>query len=226
VVTDKKIYIFQHVAHESAGLILNYLDKTGRPYETVRLYEQNLPRPERVGGLIVMGGPMNVYEEDRYPFLAAETQFIRGVVDRGLPCLGICLGAQLIAKALGARVYKARKPEMGWGDVQLTDLGRKDPLFKGLEPVQRVLQWHEDTFDVPSGGVLMAQNEIAHQAYKVGARVYGFQYHFELTESMADEWFAKRPEWDAVRSEYQARKGRFHAVCTQILGNYFQIEGD
>jgi len=132
---------------------------------------------------------MNVYEEDRYPFLRDEDLFMKEAIQRGKAVLGICLGAQLIAKALGARVFKAPVKEIGWYDVSLTKMGSQDPLLSDLPKTFPVFQWHGDTFEIPNGAKLIATSSpISHQAFRYGEKVYGLQFHLEVTEAMIREW--------------------------------------
>jgi GMP synthase-like glutamine amidotransferase len=142
-----------------------------------------------LSAIVILGGPMNVYEEDRYPFLREEDLFIKEAIQRGKTVLGICLGAQLIAKALGARVTKAPVKEIGWYDVSLTRAGSHDPLFPRFPRTFPVFQWHEDTFDIPSAGELIAtSNPILHQAFRYGENAYGLQFHLEVTKEMIRDW--------------------------------------
>jgi GMP synthase-like glutamine amidotransferase len=132
---------------------------------------------------------MNVYEEDHYPFLREEDLFIKEAIQRGKFVLGICLGAQLIAKALGAKVFKASLKEIGWYDIYLTMIGSKDPLFSNLPKTFPVFQWHGDTFEIPKGGKLIATStSVPHQAFRYGDNAYGLQFHLEVTEKMIKEW--------------------------------------
>jgi GMP synthase-like glutamine amidotransferase len=132
---------------------------------------------------------MNVYEEDRYPFLIDEDLFIKEAIQRGKTVLGICLGAQLIAKALGAKVFKAPVKEIGWYDVSLTEEGFKDALFSSLPKYFSVFQWHEDTFGVPKAGKLIATStSVIHQAFRYGENVYGLQFHLEVKKKMIQAW--------------------------------------
>ena len=144
----KEVIILQHVSNEHAGTILDYLTTEKTPYRVLRLYEKNsaLPDADSVRCVISMGGPMNVYEEDKYPFLRQEDAFIKSIVQHKIPFLGICLGAQLLAKALNARVYKANKPEIGWSNVVLTRKAGQDALLGRISEKLRVLQRHEGTF--------------------------------------------------------------------------------
>ena len=128
---SKEVLILQHVPNEGAGTFLDFLEKKKIPFRTVALY-QNDPLPQDLSAaraVLVMGGPMNVYDEEKYPFLKKEDAFIIRLLSENIPCLGICLGSQLIAKALGGKVYKAKRPEIGWDEVQLSEEARKDPLF-------------------------------------------------------------------------------------------------
>jgi GMP synthase-like glutamine amidotransferase len=132
---------------------------------------------------------MNVYEEDKYPFLREEDLFIKEAIQRGKVVLGICLGAQLIAKALGAKVFKASVKEIGWYDVSLTGIGSSDPIFSKFPNTFSVFQWHEDTFEIPHAGKLIATStSVPNQAFRYGENTYGLQFHLEVTEEMIKEW--------------------------------------
>jgi GMP synthase-like glutamine amidotransferase len=150
--------------------------------------------PERLdldeaAGLVVLGGPMNVDEGDLYPFLRSELTWIREAIARHVPVLGICLGAQLLAKSQGASVYRNPVKEIGWYEIELTREVAEDPLFAGLAPRQTVFQWHGDTFDLPPGAVHLAQGaSCRHQAFRVGRSAYGLQFHAEMTASLVEEW--------------------------------------
>ena len=160
---SKEVLILQHVANEGAGTIHDYLNTQKIPFYFIRLYENEaLPKAlDQVRSVIVMGGPMNVYEEDKFPFLKEENIFIQRLIQENIPMLGVCLGSQLLAKALGAKVMKAGAPEIGWGDVEISSNGDKDPLFGELKSKKlRVLQWHEDTFELPKGAVRLASSQI------------------------------------------------------------------
>lgn len=184
------VLILKHAEIERPGLIEDFLMQQEIPYQTIDLYLNTpLPTPDGFSHLIILGGPMNVYEEERYPFLKSEDLFIKETIQRGKSILGICLGAQLIAKALGARVFKAPVREIGWYDVSLTKVGAQDPLFSNLPEIFPVFQWHEDTFEMPKGGKWIAtSNPVSHQAFRYGENAYGLQFHLEVTEEMIREW--------------------------------------
>jgi len=187
----KKVLFFKHIKIEGPGLIGEILESRGIPFEVVNVYEgaafpDNL---ENLGALFFLGGPMNVYEEDSYPFLVRENVFIQRCIKAGIPMFGICLGAQLIAKALGARVRKGREKELGWGTILLTNEGSNDPLFANMGKSVPVFQWHGDTFDIPEGAVhLAASDKCENQAFRYGKLVYGFQFHCEVSQGMGLEW--------------------------------------
>jgi GMP synthase-like glutamine amidotransferase len=184
------VLIIKHVDIEGPGLIEYCLNQRRLPYQVLCLdSDARLPRPEGFTHIILLGGPMNVYEEDRYPFLKDEDLFIKEAVQRGKFILGICLGAQLIAKALGAKVFKAPVKEIGWFDVSLTEIGLQDPLFSDLPKTFPVFQWHEDTFEIPRGAKLIAtSSSVSHQAFRYADNAYGLQFHLEVTEEMIQEW--------------------------------------
>ena len=219
---EKEVVILEHVPSEKAGTILDFLKKEKIPYREVRLFEKKfkLPSLEKIRALVVMGGPMNVYEERKFPFLKAENMFIQKAVRAGIPYLGICLGSQLLAKALGAKVYKARKPEVGWDDVRLLPVCKKDPVFGGLDfDSLRVLQWHEDTFDLPKGSVRLASSGIVpNQAYACRKKFYGLQFHVEVNRPMLEDWFKKHPRKTAILREY----GSYRKNLGKITGNLYR----
>jgi len=187
----KKVLFFRHIKIEGPGLIGEILKSKGIPFEIVDVYEDaSFPETlDNLGALFFLGGPMNVYEENSYPFLEQENVFIKKCIDAGIPIFGICLGAQLIAKALGAHVKKGKEKELGWGTISLTSEGANDPLFKNMEKNVPVFQWHGDTFDIPEGAVhLAASDKCVNQAFRYGKMVYGFQFHCEVSQGMGLEW--------------------------------------
>jgi GMP synthase (glutamine-hydrolysing) len=185
-----KSLIIKHVDIEGPGLIEYFLNQKRIPYQVLCLdSDARLPKLEGFTHVVILGGPMNVYEEDHYPFLREEDLFIKEAIQRGKFVLGICLGAQLIAKALGAKVFKASVKEIGWYDILLTMIGSKDPLFSNLPKTFPVFQWHGDTFEIPKGGKLIATStSVPHQAFRYGDNAYGLQFHLEVTEKMIKEW--------------------------------------
>jgi len=187
---DMNTLIIKHVDIEGPGLIEYYLRQEKILYQVLNLDSDiHFPKCDDFTHLAILGGPMNVYEEGRYPFLKNEDLFIKEAIQRGKSILGICLGAQLMAKALGAKVFKAPVKEIGWYDVSLTKTGSRDPLFSNLPKTFAVFQWHEDTFEIPKAGKLIATSSpISHQAFRYGENAYGLQFHLEVTEDMITDW--------------------------------------
>lgn len=226
----KEVLILQHVASENAGTIQQYLEKSRIPFRYVRLYK-NEALPERldsVRAVIVMGGPMNVYQEKEYPFLKSEDVFIKELVDKNIPYLGICLGAQLLAKALDARVMKAKAPEIGWGDVHLSKNAASDNLFSVIKSSSlRVLQWHEDTFDIPRGAVHLGSGDVVpNQCFSYKTLFYGFQFHIEVNRSMLEDWFKSSKELEKILNEYDNYKEELEKIAWTIYKNFFDLSGE
>jgi len=182
-VADPSVLVLQHADHETPGLVGQALQAKRIGLEFVRAHRGE-PVPRELGdavGLLVMGGPMGVYEADRYPHLRDELRLIEVALSEGRPVLGICLGSQLVAHALGADVRKAQK-EVGWHTVTLTEDGLLDPLFKGLESSFMGFHWHGDVFDLPPGATSLARSELTGcQVFRHGTSVYGLLTHMEVT---------------------------------------------
>lgn len=179
-----RIHYLQHIELEHPGSILDWARDKGHLLTCTRFYlGEELPEAESFDLLVIMGGPMNIYEEDRYPWLATEKKLIRTAVGEGKGVLGICLGSQLIADALGGKVTTNPLPEIGWFPVFWNETAAADPLFAGFSRESIVFHWHYDTFSVlPAQARLLAGSAgCAHQAYVVGDRVVGFQFHLENT---------------------------------------------
>ncbi len=187
----RKALIFQNASGEGPGILGGILEHKGWALKIFHLYRGD-PIPSdwmHYGLLVVMGGPMNVYEEEIYPFLTEETRIIENALKEGLPVIGFCLGAQLMAKACGAIVIKGLKKEIGWYPVRLTEQGMEDPLLKSFPDKFIVFQWHGDTFELPESAVrLVSSDGYFNQAMRIGSVSYGFQFHFEITRDMIAEW--------------------------------------
>ncbi len=220
---DKKILIVKHKSDEGPGLLGRFFSDAGWELCTVELDRgEKLPDSLRdFSCIFVLGGPMNVYEEDVYPFLKDEENFIRKVIIEEIPLLGICLGAQMIAKTCGASITKAPEREIGWYQVKLTDEGQKDMLFRGLSKNFPVFQWHEDTFEIPLSGTLVAQSrKCRNQAFRVGNNVYGLQFHIEVTEDMIKSWM-EGSEWNNDTSRIVDNTRKIKEVYEQQMKQIF-----
>jgi GMP synthase (glutamine-hydrolysing) len=179
--------VLRHAQAEGIGLLGNALRERGIQHRALDIFRgEPVPKDVRgVGGLIILGGPMAAYEQDKYPFLRPESALIEKAIAAGRPVLGICLGAQLIAQTLGARVFPGEKREVGWAPITLTADGRDDPLFAGGEGSLTVFHLHGDTYELPPDAANLATSTLyEQQAFRWGDVVYGFQFHLEFTESI------------------------------------------
>jgi GMP synthase-like glutamine amidotransferase len=178
-----RIHCLQHVPFEGPAAIANWAADRGHPLAISRLDRgEGLPSPDAFDRLVVMGGPMGVGDEAEHPWLPAEKALLRRSIDAGRSVVGICLGAQLLAEVLGARVYRGAHKEIGWFPIELTDRGPVSPVFAGLPRRLEVFHWHGDTFDLPSGAQRLASSAAClNQAFLHGERVLGLQFHLEST---------------------------------------------
>jgi GMP synthase (glutamine-hydrolysing) len=196
-----KLLVFQHAAHEPLGTLDPHLRREGFRIRYVNFARQPGARPGIDGydALIVLGGPMNVDEAERHPHLPHEVEVIRDALDRGRPVLGICLGAQLLAHALGGHVGRAAEPEIGWHDVALSDAAGDDPLLGHFSGIERVFQWHGDTFELAADATHLASSErCANQAFRVGDAAWGLQFHLEVDQPMIARWLRNPANQEAV----------------------------
>lgn len=188
-----RVVVFQHVPREHLGALHGVFRASGLAVQVVPLYQEVPANLDWTGiiGLVVLGGPMNVDETRTYPFLKREIQWIKQALACEIPIFGICLGAQLLAKALGARVYQNPTKEIGWYEVRLTDASAVDPLFIGLPAELITFQWHGDTFEIPQGAVLLATGEeCRNQGFRFGSNAWGLQFHPEMTVEMITDWLS------------------------------------
>jgi GMP synthase (glutamine-hydrolysing) len=183
--------VLQHIACEPPGVFEDVLVERGHELVRVELDEGEPLPGGQWDAIVAMGGPMSVNDESENPWLVGEKAAIAGHVRAGRPFWGSCLGAQLLAAALGARVYAGPDPEVGVLAVELTESGKADPVLGGLPASIDTLQWHGDTFELPGGAVLLASSPAyPHQALRVGRVAYAVQFHVEVTQAMGEEWAA------------------------------------
>ena len=177
------IHILQHVPFEDTGAIESWINKNNYKKSYTRLYADDpFPAMDSFDFLIILGGPMGTYEEDKYFWLLGEKEFILQAISSGKKILGICLGSQLVAEVLGAKVYKNDKKEIGWFPVMLTPEGRNNVLFDGIEDSTVVFHWHGDTFTLPEKSIHLLKSDIcSNQAFLYNSHVLGLQFHFEAT---------------------------------------------
>jgi GMP synthase-like glutamine amidotransferase len=215
-----KTHVFQHVPYEGIGNIESWLSGRGSAISYTAFYnDDENPVENEVDFLVIMGGPMSVNDEDEHPWLVKEKQFIRDFIATGKPVLGICLGSQLIASALGARVYPNYEKEIGWYEVE----GLKPPGHQVFFFPESFLafHWHGDTFDLPLGAIQLARSEACeNQAFQIGRSVIGLQFHLETTESLLQQM--------VFHSRNELAPSKFVQPENEILGaketDYRQLE--
>lgn len=185
-----RAHYLQHVPFEGLGSIESWLKKAGYEITSTKLFDgPAFPDLRKIDFLVVMGGPMSVNDEDKFPWLLAEKQFIWDTIAKNKPVLGICLGAQLIANVLGARVYPNKTKEIGWFPIYGIETNNKS-IFEFPASI-KVFHWHGETFDLPVGAVRLAKSDACeNQAFQVGKSVIGLQFHLETTPEAARELVA------------------------------------
>jgi GMP synthase (glutamine-hydrolysing) len=185
------ILVLQHDPLEDLGIFAQVFEKHQVGFRYVRLFHGETPTEEwgDVLGLVLLGGPMGVHEEERYPFLKWEKTILRTALKQEIPILGVCLGAQLIAAAAGAEVYQGNFKEIGWYPVSVTPEGQVDSILGYLPEKPTVFQWHGDGFGLPRGALRLASSaHYDNQAFRIGKNVYGLQFHLEVTSAMIESW--------------------------------------
>lgn len=189
-----RILVVQNNRTAPAGIVGQALAEHGATLVTVAANEGEAlpPAPDGYAGLVVLGGPQDAWDDAQGPHFPQVMDLIRGFAAEDLPVMGICLGAQLAARAFGARVYRHSVAELGVARVDFTDAASDDPLLGGLERRQHLVQWHYDTFDLPDGAVPLARNEACErQAFRLGSAVYAFQFHPEATAGIVQGWASR-----------------------------------
>ena len=184
-----RIHYLQHVAFEGLGSIEEWALTNGHSLSVTRLYEDpTYTDINEIDWLIVMGGPMGVYDEDKYEWLIEEKKYIQQAIKAGKTVLGICLGSQLIAEVLGAKVYPNKEKEIGWFDIHLTAAAANNELLFNAPQKIKVFHWHGDTFDLPKDAIHLAYSEACkHQAFVYNKKVLGLQFHIETTEESLED---------------------------------------
>jgi GMP synthase (glutamine-hydrolysing) len=224
----KKVVIIKHVENEGPGMIENFLKDHGWELQVIDLsHGEKLPDDfDNIAAVIMLGGSMNVYEESTYPFLKDEDNFITRILIEEIPFLGICLGAQLLAKACGAIISGSPQKEIGWYHIKFTENGKRDSLFQGLPQKIPVFQWHEDTFEIPKKGVLLAESVVCkNQAFRVGNNAYGFQFHIEVTEEMVECWMKGEEGKVNIKKIFNATKKFKEVFEKQAYQLFLNFEG-
>lgn len=227
------ILVLQQVPHETLGNLYPLLRRHGMREQVIPCYQEDARIPDTLdgfSGLIILGGPMSANDADDDPVLAAQLRLAEQAVLADFPTLGICLGAQLIARAAGARISRGTDPEIGWDQVHLSLESAEDPLFAGLPNPLPVFQWHGEGFDLPRGAVHLASSpHFPHQAFHLGSHVYGLQFHLEIEAPMIKEWVTvNREELDgyphidpaAIERDPDGRCQALAEVAEQVVSRW------
>jgi GMP synthase-like glutamine amidotransferase len=214
--------VAQHASNEGPGLLAGVLADAGVAMHVVQLdRDERLPAPASLGGAVVMGGAMGVQDTHEHPWLETERRWISEAVEAGVPVLGVCLGAQQLAAALGAAVTTGPSPEIGVDEVVLTPEGRTDPVLGPEGSRVTVIQWHGDSFQIPDGAVRLATGaRYPNQAFRYGRVAYGLQFHIEVDEAMADAWAPELPPEVTLGAD--ARRA-VEAVGRRVLGRFVEL---
>ena len=232
----RRLLVFQHVSFEILGTLHPLLKTRGFRIRYANFGRHPHAQPEiaRYNGLVVLGGPMNVDDLERHPHLAVEVELIQQAIEQGLPVLGICLGAQLIAKALGAPVHANGGKEIGWYEVSPTPAAKDDPLFGAFGEGEKIFQWHSDIFALPTGAVQLATSRTCHhQAFRYGTNVYGLQFHLEVDERLIERWLTVpahcaeldegRIDPEVIRHETTLYLHRARHLSDQVFGRFIDL---
>jgi len=219
----RKLLVLQHVPREPLGMLDPLLRQAGFRIRYVNFHRMPWAQPDmrRYQGLVVLGGPMNVDQQDRHSHLATEIDVIRAALELERPILGVCLGAQLLAAALGAEVRPNPVREIGWYPLELTPAARRDPVLRHLSHGQAVFQWHAYTFEVPAGAEHLASTpSCPNQAFRYGRAAYGLQFHLEADGPLIARWLRD----SATRLEVKASGGapRLQEIEAQTARNLTQ----
>ena len=232
-----RVYALQHLAAEPLGTIGDALENRGIEANYIRVFEgETVPNDMNgASGLVVMGGPMGVYEQKEYPFLADEIRLIESALTTAKPVLGICLGSQLIAAALGAEVKKAMRKEIGWFPVSLTKAASEDRVFSDVQESFKAYHWHGDEFDVPTGARSLATSaQTQCQAFAYGNTAYGFLFHLEATQTIveemtrgfSDELVEEKIDAGEILDQTRRHLTGFQSIAASVFGRWASlIEG-
>ena len=226
---SKTVHAIYNIEFEDLGFIKTILSKNKIALHEHKAFSQsNLVQPSKEDVLIIMGGPMSVNDEDKYPFIKREVEIIQKHLENNGKIIGICLGAQLLAKALGSKIYKGLKKEIGWGSLKIEDQDKSNPIL-GLSDID-VLHWHGETFDLPSGCERLASNSnYSNQAFKYKDLALGLQFHIEVTSTGLESWYKghkheldeEKIDIEYLRQQGKKKAPKLEAISTDIFNKFF-----
>ncbi len=224
----QEVLIIKNSENEGPGSIEEYLTSRSIKFQLVDAgHGQAIPPVARFAALIILGGTMGVYEMDRYPHLKRVASVINDAIELGIPVLGICLGAQLIANVLGNKVYKGPKKEIGWRKISPTPFAHEDKVFSSiLEPFGDtvVFQYHNDTFDLPHGAVRLASSRMyQNQAFRYGSNCYALQFHLEVTPSMIHHWCSDMASYGRIERQTKIWYSRYRIKAFRFYERFFSL---
>ncbi len=230
------VLILKNVQNEGPGTIEDFLVDNALSYRIVEMSGGEFPDAGDADTLVILGGYMSVNESDIYPFIAKEIGLVKEFMSKGKKIFGVCLGAQIMAKALGARVYAGPEKEIGWYDIELLDEGLRDPRITKLATHPRagdfwkkfkVFHWHGETFDIPPGAQRIARSILyPNQAFRYGKNAYAFQFHIEVKKDTIFEWLKnEKVDIEKVRRETEAYYDDYRARALSFYRGFFIDSG-
>lgn len=227
----ERILIIKNVEVEDAGELSEFLKEKRCEIEIVEIWKNERYEINKdFSGIVLLGGPMNVYQNKEYPFLLKEEKIIKFALNKKIPFLGICLGAQLLAKVLGAKVKKLKNGEIGWYQIKLTEKGKESFLFKNLSNSFYVFQWHEDTFEIPENTILTAKGDFCkNQAFDYENYAWGIQFHIEVNLEMIKKWidyYNETIDFESIKRKYFEIKENFERAKKIIFENFYKVIKD
>ena len=225
-----KVLAVIHGEKVRAGVFGDVLAERGHDLEEWSLaWNRPLPRPlHDYGAVLVFGGAMHADQDDRHPWLREENFLLQRLLQLRVPVLGVCLGAQLLAKAAQGRVYPAREPEIGWHPVELTERADEDPVLGRLPARFDAFQWHYYTYDVPREATELARSPVCTQAFRLGESAWGIQFHAEVTRPQIEDWASEDDRHvpvsrEALLTETRARIGEWNALGRKLCGAFLDV---
>ncbi|MFZ5646716.1 MAG: type 1 glutamine amidotransferase [Bacillota bacterium] len=228
--------LIQNEAEVPAGRVLEVLEHLKWEAEVVRMDNGDLLPPSFDGFdcLVILGGTMNVDDTQGYPYLESLRHLAASALNAGFPVMGLCLGAQVMARAAGAEVHKSRCGEIGWCNIGFTGEGLRDPVLEGLPSLFEVFHWHDDMFEIPESGALLAKSgQCPHQIIRIGRHSYGFQCHPEVTIGTVNDWLERYHQEveeklgpggaDRLAKLTAQKMPLYDHNCRRIFVNFFNI---